>query len=114
MFRSPVTLGANWTDAFRGINGALTATALATALSPIAGSMPTVTGHGDYYEITFDQVQEDRVAEWIKSQLNKEPGPVRVDAGGVATKVIFRQYWPWIVGIAGIGAVLGYYGGKRG
>ena len=68
---------------------------LGSGFIPIAGSKPNVTIHGDYSEITFTPDQEERVSAWILTQLNHEPGPVRVDASGVAMKVISRKYWPY-------------------
>lgn len=109
----PVTLSGRWTDAFKSLPAAATATALAAGLSPIAGSMPSVVSRGDYFDIVFDATQEERVSEWILAQLNREPGPVRMELGGVALKVITRKYWPWFAGAVALGAVLGYYGGRR-
>jgi hypothetical protein len=70
--------------------------------------MPAVINHGDYSEVVFTPEQEERLSEWILTQLRKEPGPVRVDAGALALKVMARQYWPWMVGLVVAGAVVGY------
>jgi len=90
-----------------------TAQALAAGLSPIAGSMPSVTSYGDYAVISFSPAQEERVSEWIITQLRRDPGPVRVDAGGIAMKVLVRQYWPWAAGMVALGFAAGYLGGRR-
>ncbi len=92
---------------------AATAYGLSAALSPIAGSSPMVSDMGGYFDVTFTPDQEDRIAEWIRAQLNKEPGAVRVDAGGIALKVLIRQYWPWIVGAVALGAAVGYTAKRR-
>jgi hypothetical protein len=105
----PMTLsGVDWKSVFASIPGFATAQAMALAWAPITGTPPAVINRGDYYELAFNPDQEDRAAAWIVSQLNREPGNVRVNAGGIATKVITRQYWPYILGIAAAGAIIGY------
>ncbi len=110
----PMPLASDFRDLFRSIPAAATATAFQVALAPVVGSLPQTVAHSDYYEIVFTPEQEDRLAEWIRSQLNKEPGPVRIASGGVALKVISRQYWPWVLGLATVAAGLGYVAGKKG
>lgn len=100
--------GIDWRAAFGPISGFAAANAIALAWTPITGAPPAVINRGDYYEIAFNPEQEDRAAAWIVSQLSREPGPVRMESGGIATKVITRQYWPYILGIAAAGAFLGY------
>lgn len=105
----PVSMGGQFTELFQAIPGAATAAGMAAALAPVVGSMPSVEAlGGGKYKIVFTDPQADRMAEWIRAQLNREPGTVQVDAAGIATKVIFRQYWPWILGVAAAGAALGY------
>lgn len=98
----------DWGSVFGGLPATATAQGLAAAFMPITGSKPAVTNYGDYAEITFTPDQEERLAAWILMQLNKEPGPVRVDLGGVALKVVTRKYWPYAVGILGLGLAAGY------
>lgn len=98
----------DWGQVFAGIPAAATAEGLAAAFIPIAGSKPHVTSYGEYSEISFTPDQEERVSEWILTQLNHEPGPVRVDAGGIALKVVTRKYWPYALGILVLGGVVGY------
>ena len=100
-------LAGYWSDIFARIPAAATANAIALAWTPIVGSPPAVMNRGTYYEVMMTPDQEDRAVAWIESQLNKEPGPVRMNLSGIGTKVIFREYWPEIAGIAAIGAVLG-------
>ena len=95
-------------ETLSGITDLAVATGIAIAWGSVIGSAPQVVNQGDYYEIVFTPEQEDAAADFIIRQLNKTPGPVRMDAGGIATKVISRQYWLWILGIAGAGAALGY------
>jgi hypothetical protein len=106
--------GLDWRALFSGIPAAATAQAIAIAWAPITGTAPAVVSHGDYWEVVFNPEQEDRAAAWIVSQLDRDPGPVRIEAGGIATKVITRKYWPYVLGIAGAGVVLGIMMGKRG
>lgn len=105
-------MGIDWRSIFGALAPAGTAHGLAVALSPIAGSMPRVSDGAGYSEITFTPEQETRLAEWILTQLRSEPGPVRVHAGGLALKVITRQYWPWFAAAVAVGLVVGY--GLRG
>lgn len=100
--------GLDWRATFAAIPGFATANAIALAWMPITGTPPAVINRGEYYEIAFNPEQEDRAAAWIVSQLNREPGPVRMESGGIAIKVITRKYWPYILGVAAAGAVLGY------
>lgn len=100
--------GIDWKATFQGIPAYATANALALAVSPITGSVPRVVNYGSYYEIEFTPAQEERLSAWILLQLNKEPGPVRVDVDGVALRVVTRKYWPYIAGAVGAGFVLGY------
>lgn len=100
--------GIDWTSIFSTLAPAATARGIAAALAPIAGSMPRVTDGGGYSEISFTPEQEERVSAWLVSQLNKEPGPVRMDMGGIALKVISREYWPYMIGLAVAGGLLGY------
>jgi len=100
--------GVDWKSIFQSIPAAATARALQVALTPIAGSAPIFTNYGDYCSLSFTPEQEERVSEWILMQLKKEPGPVRVDTAGIALKVIFRQYWPYMLGLAALGAFVGY------
>jgi len=103
-----VMAGVDWKAMFSSLPAYGTANALALALSPIAGGMPRVVNGGGYYEIDFTPEQEDRVSAWILLQLNKEPGPVRVDAGNIAWTVVSRKYWPYALGAVALGAFLGY------
>lgn len=103
-----VLAGVDWRAFFSAIPAAATARAIALAWSPIVGGSPDVVNHGDYYEVVFTPEQEDRAAAWIVSQLDREPGPVRMSLGGVATKVITREYWPYILGVAAVGGLVGY------
>lgn len=98
----------DWGSVFSGIPAAATAQGLAAAFIPIAGSKPNVVTYSDYSEITFSPEQEERVAAWILMQLNREPGPVRVDLGGIALRVVSRKYWPYALGILGLGIMGGY------
>lgn len=98
----------DWKAIFQGIPGAATANAIALAWAPIVGGMPAVINRGEYYEVALTPDQEDRAAAWIMSQLDKEPGPVRMDLTGVGTKVIMRHYWPHVLGVLALGAALGY------
>lgn len=100
--------GIDWSDIFGALAPAATAQGIAAALTPIAGSMPRVSMGTGYSEITFTPEQEERISAWLVSQLNKDPGPVRMDAGGIALKVIMREYWPYMVGLAVGGGLLGY------
>lgn len=95
-------------EVLAGISDLAIATGLAIAWGSIIGTAPTVVNQGNYYEIVFTPEQEDAAADWIISQLNKDPGSIRTDAGGIATKVLMRKYWPWIIGMAGAGFALGY------
>lgn len=87
------------------------ASAFAAALATVAGSSPEVKNQGEYYEVVLTPPQEDALAEFIRRQLNQDPGDVRIDLSGVAMKVIARQYWPWALGLVGVGALLGASGG---
>lgn len=100
--------GVNWKAAFAAIPGFATANAIALAWTPITGRPPAVINRGEYYDVVFDPEQEDRAAAWIVDQLNREPGAVRVEAAGIAQKVVMRQYWPYMLGLAAVGALLGY------
>ncbi len=100
--------GIDWGSVFSGIPAAATASAIALAWAPIVGSSPQVINRGGYYDVVFTPEQEDRAAAWIITQLDKEPGPVRVNAGGIATKVLTRHYWPYILGLVLVGAAAGY------
>lgn len=102
------TMAVDLRAVFAAIPAQATALAIATAWRPIVGSMPQVAGHDDYWEVLFTPEQEDRAAEWLLTQLNREPGPVRVNMSGIATKVVTRQYWPWVLAVAATGAALGY------
>lgn len=84
------------------------AASMATAVSSITGTTPNVVNRGGYYEVVLDGEQEDVFSEWVIDQLNKEPGPVRVDLSGVTRKVVFRQWWPQMAGLVFAGAVLGF------
>jgi hypothetical protein len=99
---------------FAAIPAAAPPVALRTALTPIAGSAPGMENHGSHYSITFSPEQEERVAAWILTQLRREPGPVQIETGGIAFRVITREYWPHIIGLLLAGAVLAYLFGKKG
>ncbi len=99
--------------AFVSLTALAESAAFSAALAPIAGSAPAVINQGDHFDVTFTPDQEDKIAEWLRSQLNKEPGEVRMDLSGIALKVLARQYWPWIAGAVGLGVVVGYYGKGR-
>lgn len=107
--------GIDWSSVFAAIPAAATANAIALAWAPIVGGAPSVVNRGGYYEIVFTPDQEDRAAAWIRTQLNREPGPVRMELGGIAAKVVARQYWPYVLAVAAAGAFLGYSlrGGRR-
>jgi hypothetical protein len=106
--------GIDWRALFAQIPAGATARAISLAWAPIIGSAPEVIDQGDHFQIIFSPEQEERAAAWIITQLNREPGPVRMETGGIAARVIGRQYWPYIAGVAAAGALLGYYfGGRR-
>lgn len=110
----PAMAGVDWSALFSAIPAAATANAIALAWAPIVGSPPAVVNRGGYYEVVFTPDQEDRAAAWIRTQLNREPGPVRMELSGIAVKVIARQYWPYVVGVAAAGALLGMaFRGRR-
>lgn len=105
----PVMSGINWREVFSSIPSGATARALSVAVMPITGTAPAVVSRGDYYEILFDAEQENRLVEWFLIQLRREPGAIRIPAStSIAVKVLARQYWPWILGVAGAGAVVGF------
>jgi hypothetical protein len=104
--------GVNWSALFAAIPAAGTAVAIGTALTPILGSPPTIANNAGVYSISFSPDQEDVFAAWLVTQLNSDPVPVQMDLGGVAIKVITRKYWPWVLGVAGAGFVLGRVMGK--
>jgi hypothetical protein len=106
--------GFDWRAALSKLAPAATARGLALALAPIAGGSPTVADYSGYSEISFSPDQEERISQWILMQLRKEPGSVRVDSGGIALKVVTRQYGLWFAGAVAAGAVLGYTLRKRG
>lgn len=85
------------------------ATALSIALAPIAGnrSIP-ISRNGDEYILVPDRGQVDLISQWIIRQLKKEPGNVRVDVSDIWPKVVFRMWWPYILGIGATGAIAGY------
>jgi hypothetical protein len=91
---------------FQAIPAKATAIAIAAALSPIVGSFPEVINFGEYHAIRFNEEQADRLTEWILMQLRKEPGPVRVESGSIALRVVTRQYWPWFLGTFMLGALV--------
>lgn len=95
-------------ELFAAIPAQATALAIAAAWRPIVGSMPTVENRGDHWAVVFDMEQEDRASAWILSQLRREPGPVRMELGGVAQKVITRKYWALGLGLVVIGGLIGY------
>ncbi len=95
-------------DMFAAIPAQATALAIAAAWRPIVGSMPTVENRGDHWAVVFSVEQEDAASAWILQQLNREPGPVRMEIGGVARKVLARQYWGWALGAVVIGGLAGY------
>lgn len=106
--------GIDWRATFRAIQGSASAATIAAALTPIIGSAPTVEVMDGVYSIVFTPEQEDRLAAWVVMQLDREPGPVRVELGGAALKVISRKYWPYAAGAVALGMVFGFAlrGGK--
>jgi hypothetical protein len=92
-----------------------TISGLRLALAPIAGSLPALVNHGDYYSLVFTPEQEANLSAWIVRQINHDPGPIRIESGGIVRRVIAKQYWPHILGIAAVGGALGYFlrGRKR-
>jgi hypothetical protein len=100
--------GLDWKSIFQSIPAATTARAWQVALTPIAGSPPVVTDHGTYWSVRFTPEQEERVSAWILTQLRREPGPVRVEASGIALRVVGQQYWPYALGLVGLGVGLAY------
>ena len=102
------TLAVDLRAMFAAIPAQATALAIAAAWRPIVGSMPAVTAGDGFWSVTFTPEQEDLAAAWLLTQLNKEPGPVRVNMSGISTKVLTRQYWPWVLAVAATGAALGY------
>jgi hypothetical protein len=101
-------------DIFQNIPAQATAVGLATALIPIAGSMPSVNNMGSYFTITFTPEQSDRVSQFILAQLNKEPGSVRMDVSSIAWQVILREYWMYFAGAIALGCLLSKLTGRRG
>jgi len=99
--------GIDWGSVFSAIPSAATAAGLAVAIAPIAGSVPATVNRGSYWEIIFNEAQQERISAWILRQLNREPGPVRMDLGPIAWTVVARKYWPYVAGAVALGAVLG-------
>lgn len=105
----PVMSGINWGEVFSAIPSGATARAMALALTPITGTAPAVVPRDGFYEIQFSAEQEGRLVEWLLIQLRREPGEIRVPAAAsIALKVLARQYWPGILAVVGVGAVVGY------
>lgn len=100
--------GIDWRSVFGNISGPVEAAAIVAALVPIIGSRPSVVTSGNTYRITFTPEQEDRLTAWTIMQIDSEPGPVSVDLGGAALKVVTRKYWPYAAGAVALGVVLGY------
>lgn len=83
-------------------------------ISQITGEAPIIERYGDYNNIVLTNEQELKLQEFLLSQLNKEPGPVRLDMGGIVLPVVIKKYWPWAVGAVAVGGVLGVLIGKAG
>lgn len=105
--------GVDWKSIFQSIPAGATAQALRLALTPIVGGSPTLINNGEYFTISFSPEQEERLSAWILTQLNKEPGPVRIETGGIALRVISRQYWPYALGFAALGGLAVYLATKK-
>jgi hypothetical protein len=106
--------GIDWRSVFQGIPALATANAIAMAWAPITGHPPAVVREGVGYAVIFDEDQEERAAQWIRMQLRHgvgsdgEPNRLVVRMDGIARKVIFREYWPYMAGMLLAGAVVGY------
>lgn len=95
------------TEIFDAVLPSAGAQAVSVGISAVTGSRPEVVTYVDHSEVVLTPEQEDLLAQWIVAQLNKEPGAVRVDLSGVATKVLWRKYWPWLLGSVAGGFALG-------
>lgn len=98
--------GLDFKQLFSAIPAQATAVAIMTALGPIVGGFPDVVNRGGYWAVVLNDSQQDRLTEWILTQLRKEPGPVRIESGTVALRVVTRQYWPWFAGAIAAGFLL--------
>lgn len=102
--------GIDFRKLFSAIPAQATAIAIMTALSPIVGGFPDVVNRGTHWAVVLNEPQQERLTEWILTQLRKEPGPVRVETGSVALRVVTRQYWPWFAGAVAGGFLLAKMG----
>lgn len=87
------------------------ATALSLALIPIAGSMIPIETRGNAKVLVPNDQQAEKISSWILEQLKTEPENdfegIHFESANIWPKVVFRKWWPWVLGIAGIGFIAG-------
>ena len=76
-------------------------TALAAAVQVITGRPPFIERYDTYNNILLDQDQIKKSQDYLTKLIEGEPGEVRIDVRPVIMPVLWRKYWPLVVGIPG-------------
>ena len=83
------------------------ALAIRKGIRKLTGAEPEMDLQEDHVRIYFAP-DELRVAQaWFKKNMNKDPGPIRMEVGPVVTPYFLKRYLPYALGALAFAWYLG-------
>lgn len=73
--------------------------ALAVYILYKTGRYPTIERHEGYNQIILDSDQIEQAKEYLTELMESGPGEVRIEVNNIILPVLFKKYWPWLIGV---------------
>ncbi len=89
------------------IISAARALAIRKGVRKLTGAEPEVELKDDHVRIYFAPDELRIAQEWFKTNMNKEPGEVRMEVGPVVTPYFLKKLVPYAIGALAISFLLG-------
>ena len=81
------------------LNRELKTQGIALLIYGITGEYPEIEKYDTYNEIKLSSEQVEQAQGYLLKTMSAEPGEIRIDAGQIINPVLFKKYWPFILGV---------------
>lgn len=82
--------------------------AITVMVKNVTGKPAYVNRQDTYNEILLDEDQIRATQDYLMRLMEAEPGDVRIDIKQILIPVVWRKYWPLLIGIPGGLIFLGF------